>query len=74
MTVKESRNQIRFIAVDVSGLAPPHEITQQGLSDFGIRFGSERLAQHSRRDGHVQQVKPAVHPRQSVGQFALGMA
>ncbi len=61
MAVKKSRNQIGFIAVDFAGLAAPHEIAKQGLGDFRIRVGSERLAQHRGRDRHIQQMQPAIH-------------
>ena len=74
MAVKKSCNEIGFVAVDFAGLAAAHEVTKQGLGNFGICFGSQRVAQHRGRDSHIEQVQPAIHPRKSFGKVGFRMA
>jgi len=61
MAVKERGDQIGLVAVDLAGFAPPYEVAQQALGDFRIGVGRQRLPQHGGRDGHIQQMQPAIH-------------
>jgi hypothetical protein len=65
MAVKKSCNEIGFVAVDFAGLAALYKVAKQSLGHFGIRVRSERLAHHRGRDGHIQQIQPAIHPGES---------
>ena len=74
MAVKKSCDEIGFVAVDFAGLAAANKVAKQGLGDFRIRVWSECLAQHRGRDGHIQQMQPAVHPRESFREVVLRVA
>ena len=74
MAVKERSDQVSLVTIHFTGRAAAHKVAQQSLGYFGVGVGSKRVAQHGRRDRHVEQVQPAIHPRESSGQFALGMA
>ena len=74
MAIEKSCNQISLVAIDIAGFAAPYEIAQQSFGDFRIGIGSEGLAKHGGRNCHVQQMQPAIHPRERVGQLTLGMA
>src|SRR5579871_2325812 len=74
MTVEKGRDQIGFVAIDIAGFPPAHKIAQQRFGYFRIGLWRKSLAQHRRCDRHVEQVKPAIHARKSVGQFMLRMA
>src|SRR5580658_1330571 len=70
MPVKKCCDYIGLVTVNVAGFPAAHKVTQQSFRDFRIRIWSERLAEHGRRDGHVQQVQPAIHPSKRGGQVA----
>src|SRR5271163_2990608 len=74
MAVQESGNKIGLVAIDFAGLAPADKIAEQGLGNFRIYVGSERLPQHGGRDGHVEHVQPAIHARESFGEITFTVA
>ncbi len=74
MAIEKSCNQIGLIAVDIVRFPAPHKVSQQRLSDLGIRFRSQRLAQHRWGNGHVQQMQPAIHVGKDAGEVSLGMS
>ncbi len=74
MTVKKSCNQVCLVAVDFAGLAAPHKVSKQSLGNFRIRVRSERVPQHRGRDGHIEQVQPAIHLGKSFRQAFVGVA
>ncbi len=74
MPVEKCRDEIRLVAVHIAGFTPADKITKQGFGDFGIGIRRQRLSEHRRRDRHIQQVQPAVHPRQCIGKFSIGVA
>src|SRR6185437_15627807 len=61
VAVKKCGDQVGLVAVYVAGVFLASEIAQNGFSDFGVCIGSERTAQHGRRDGLVEQTQPAAH-------------
>ena len=61
MAVEESGDQIRFVAVGAGIVPVTRKVPQERLRDLGVKILMDPKSQHSRSDGHVQELDPEVH-------------